>query len=275
MSTESENSYILESYIEIETLIETKKAQLLKLYLNTLESFFTKFFSTKPLNYFISDIIDLPMPNNLDSYNFLRFITNVDFTKISESLSKTFEPFNIQIKWMSYTYLSSRGQKIVGTVNFTQDDQTYPITYLHVLNKEVRKNNKFIEDTSKKIFIDHHSKMIDSLNKHFNSKNFPKCLDKTEFFSSEFKYDAENFGIYNLSNKDVTKKISSFVNEKVTNNFKIYFPRLYTNLDISINTESEFNGGFLAGNNFVIKIKLMSHYNIKKNAEILSSIEEN
>lgn len=273
--TESIHTYILKSYNEIEALIEDKKNQLLKLYLNTLESTFSKLLNTKPLNFFPGDTIDLPMPDTLDSYNYLRFVTDSDLTNLALSLSKTFEPFIFQIKWMSYMHFSSYGQKIVGVINFSPENQKNPVTSSYVLNNEVCTTDKWIEHIVKKILVDHYSKITDSLNKHFNPINFPKCLDKSEFFNYEFKYKSSNLSIYNLTSKDVTKKISNYVNKKLSESLKMHFPKTYPNFDITENIESDFTSGFLTENNFVIKIKLMCYYNPNKSiCKINSLIEE-
>lgn len=273
--TEPTDTLVVKSYNEIETLLKDKKNQFLGLYLNTLESAFLKLLTTKPLNFFPGDTIDLPMPDTLDSYNYLRFMTDADLTNLANSLSKTFEPFIFQIKWMSYMHFSSYGQKIVGVINFNSINQDGRTTTSSLLYKEVHSTDKWIESIVDKILVNNHSKITDSLNKHFNPKNFPKCLDKSEFFNSEFKYDSSNLSIYNLTNKDITKKISNYINKKLSESLKKYFPKTYPNFDITENIESDFTSGFLTGNNFVIKIKLTCYYNPNKSiGKINSLIEE-
>lgn len=242
--------------------------------MNTLESVFLKLFITKPLNFFPGDTIDLPMPETLDSYNYLRFVTDADLTNLANSLSKTFEPFIIEIKWMSYMHFSSYGQKIVGVINFSSIDQDSRTIVTSLLNKEVHSTNKWIENIVDEIFVNNYSKIIDSLNKHFNPRNFPKCLDKSEFFNCEFKYDSSNLSIYNLTSKDITKKISNYINKKLSESLKMHFPKTYPNFDITENIESDFTSGFLTGSNFVIKIKLMCHYNPHKSINKINSLIE-
>lgn len=282
--TESTDTYIVKSYNEIETLIEDKKKELLKLYLNTLKLVFSKILCVKPIDYFMGDVINLPMPCDFESYDYSHLIIDTDLAKLGESLSNTFFPFIIQIKWMNYMQLSSYSKKIVGIINLNQDlekHRTISVDHedsienlsqkykhictaaeLRLIHNELNFLSNHYDEFAKTIYTTNISHIVDSLNTHFNPKNFPKCLDKKQFCSFETKH-INVFHIYNLDNKDLTKKICNTINEKILKIFKDNFPKIYPNLEIIYDVQSEFNKSFLSGDNLVIKIKLTSCYNIK------------
>jgi hypothetical protein len=265
-TVETTEKYVVRSYEKIETLLEKKKKRLLSSYCETLEAMFSKLLSTRPLNFFPGQTIELPMPESLDSYDYSRFITDENLEKISIDLSKIFEPLVIKIKWkssMSFSSSSSCTEKIVATINFCENESTSrELSFVASANKEMCRVNEWIINDIDKIFVNYNNQISELLNKFFDAKNFPKCLDQTEFCNLELKYDSSHFLLYNLSNRDITKSISNYFNTKLSEKMKKYFPVAYPNFKIFEHIESDFYSGFLTGHNFTIKIKLTYLYSI-------------
>lgn len=262
-----QTSFIVKSYEQIEKLIENNKNQVLNSYIYTLETMIKKMLNSKPLNYFFGDAFELPFPNHFESYNYVRFISNDDLEKMSETLSKRFEPFLVVIRWSKKMHFSSYDYKLIGIINFNKErvnELAASNNYYFALNKEVCVVDKWIENIGNDIFETKQKEIFHSLNKTFSVKNFPKCLYNTEFINFNLtNYEISNIELYDIiNNKELSMKISEYMNNKILNAFTLHLPKTYPNLRINPTVKCNFNSGYFTSNKLTIQIKLSYCYTV-------------